>query len=88
MLSRSDSWGRSTDDVQSAGSGAMGAVLERPTWARRVGVTSDESGESGEAEWQAPWPGSQGVLDLTEAGGEVFVWASKSGDMGSTLVRP
>jgi hypothetical protein len=28
------------------------------------------------------------VLDLTDAGGEVFPWASVCCDMGSTLVRP
>lgn len=36
-----------------------------------------------------PWlkPGLCGVFDLTDAGGEVFPWASKCGDMGVTLVR-
>jgi hypothetical protein len=28
------------------------------------------------------------VLDLTDAGGEVFPWASSCCDMGPTLVRP
>ena len=31
---------------------------------------------------------SFGAFDLTDAGGEVFAWASGVGDMGSTLIRP
>jgi hypothetical protein len=96
MLSRSESWRRSPARVQRAGSGAMGAVLERAAWEGRVGVTSTsgESGESGESEeegdagGQAPLRASLGAVDLTDAGGEVFEWASRSGDMGSTLVKP
>ena len=36
-----------------------------------------------------PWlePGLCGAFDLTDAGGEVFLWASRCGDMGVTLVR-
>jgi hypothetical protein len=36
-----------------------------------------------------PWlePGLCGAFDLTDAGGEVFPWASECGDMGVTLVR-
>ena len=74
----------------------MGAVLERATCEGRVGVTSTsgEAGESGESEEEgeagrrAPLQASLGGFDLTDAGGEVFEWASRSGDMGSTLVKP
>jgi hypothetical protein len=86
MLSLSDSCGRSTDGFHSVLSWpfAFGAVLERPACARFFGVTSSWlGGESGE-----PWPGCGGVLDLTDAGGEVFPWASDCCDMGPTLVRP
>lgn len=31
--------------------------------------------------------GLRGAFDLTDAGGEVFPWASECGDMGVTLVR-
>jgi hypothetical protein len=93
MLSRSESWARSPARGQGAGSGAMGAVLERAACEGRVGVTSKpgESGESeaeGDAGGQAPLRASLGAVDLTDAGGEVFEWASRSGDMGSTLVKP
>jgi hypothetical protein len=86
MLSRSESWGRSTDDFQSVSPCAFGAVLERPVCASVFGVTASccSSGAN------VPWPasGAGGVFDLTDAGGEVFAWASGSCDMGSTLVQP
>jgi hypothetical protein len=84
MLSRSSSWGRSSDDCHRLFSGAMGAVLERPVWESFLGVTT---GWSGEARWGSPLLGRCGAFDLTDAGGEVFLWASEWGDMGVTLVR-
>jgi hypothetical protein len=85
MLSLSESCGRSVDDFHSALlSGAMGAVLERPVCASVFGVTAacPAAGVGG------PWLGPGGVLDLTDAGGEVFPWASDCCDMGPTLVKP
>lgn len=81
MLSRSSSWGRSIDDFQRLFSWTTGAVRERPVCERLFGVRASRSAaaESG-ASWLA--------LDLTDAGGEVFPWASGWGDMGSTLIRP
>ena len=83
ILSRSDSCGRSTDDFQRLLSWDKGAVLERPAWERLLRVTASRSEESVERPWL--WPGA---FDLTDAEGEVFVWAFGWGDMGSTLVRP
>jgi hypothetical protein len=80
MLSRSSSWGRSIDDFQSLFSRAMGAVRERPVCERLLGVTGSCSASDSGAAWLA--------VDLTDAGGEVFAWASGWGDMGSTLIRP
>jgi hypothetical protein len=71
MLSRSDNCGRSTDDFHSVLSCTFGAVLERPVCARVFGVRASCSGEG----LRGPWLGSGGVLDLTDAGGEVFPWA-------------
>jgi hypothetical protein len=62
----------------------FGAVLDRPVCASVFGVTASWS-DSG---WAAPWPGCGGGVDLTDAGGEVFAWASVCCDMGPTLVRP
>jgi hypothetical protein len=84
MLSLSESCGRSMDDFHRMLSCAMGAVLERPVCARVFGVTAPWS-DSG---WEEAWPGSGGVLDLTDAGGEVFPGASNCCDMGPTLVKP
>jgi hypothetical protein len=84
MLSRSSSCGRSSDDCQSVFSGAIGAVLERPVCESFLGVTV---GSSCGERCAAPWLGLCGAFDLTDAGGEVFVWASECGDMGPTLVR-
>jgi hypothetical protein len=80
MLSRSSSWGRSIDDFQRLLSWTMGAVRERPVWESVLGVTCSCSGSGVRTPWLA--------LDLTDAGGEVFPWASGWGDMGSTLIRP
>jgi len=81
MLSRSSSWGRSIDDFQRLLlSWTMGAVRERPVWERVLGVTWSCSGSGVRTPWLA--------FDLTDAGGEVFPWASGWGDMGSTLIRP
>lgn len=89
MLSLSDSWGRSTDDFQSVSPWALGVVLERPVCARVFGVTASCClGEGLEAPWSLAEPGTGGVFDLTDAGGEVYPWASDCCDMGSTLVRP
>jgi hypothetical protein len=60
---------------------AIGVVRERPVWARLLGVTASCSAE--EEGVRASWL----AFDLTDAGGEVFAWASGSGDMGS-LIRP
>jgi hypothetical protein len=84
MLSLSESCGRSMDDFHKVLSCTIGAVLERPVCARVFGVTAPWS-DSG---WQGPWPGSGGVLDLTDAGSEVFPGASNCCDMGPTLVKP
>jgi hypothetical protein len=84
MLSLSESWGRSMDDFHRVLSCTFGAVLDRPVCASVFGVTASWS-DSG---WAEPWPGCSGVLDLTDAGGEVFAWASVCCDMGPTLVRP
>jgi len=80
ILSRSSSWGRSIDDFHRWFSCTMGAVRERPVWARLFGVTASRSG------WGVG--ASFGEFNLTDAGGEVFAWASGVGDMGSTLIRP
>lgn len=80
MLSRSSSWGRSIDDFQRLLSLTMGAVRERPVCARLLGVTWSCSASGVGSPWLA--------VDLTDAGGEVFPWASGWGDMGSTLIRP
>jgi hypothetical protein len=66
MLSRSDSWGRSAEDVQRC-SNARGVVLERPVWERLLGVTSAASWRE---EWEAAWPGDCVAFDLTGAAGE------------------
>lgn len=93
MLSRSSSCGRSNEDCHRLFSGAIGAVLERPVCESFRGVTAVSAGPLGESfEGEAvgvPWlgPGLCGAFDLTDAGGEVFPWASKCGDMGVTLVR-
>jgi hypothetical protein len=57
----------------------MGAVRERPVWESVLGVTASCSVSGVGTPWLA--------FDLTDAGGEVFPWASKCGDMGVTLVR-
>lgn len=84
MLSLSESCGRSIDDLQRVLSWTFGVVLERPVCASVFGVTASCSA----AAWEAPWLGRGGVFDLTDAGGEVFLWASDCCDMGPTLVRP
>jgi hypothetical protein len=61
MLSRSESWARSTIGFH-RGWAARGAVLERPVCERVLGVTG-RAGEDGE-------PPSLAVFDLTDAGGE------------------
>lgn len=90
MLSRSSSCGRSNDDCQRLSLGAMGAVLERPVNESLRGVTTGSAGSSACLEGVGvPWrtAGLCGALGLTDAGGEVFPWASRCGDMGATLVR-
>jgi hypothetical protein len=82
MLSRSDSWGRSIEDFQRLlFSWLIGAVCERPVCERLLGVTASCS--PGGAGVGASWLAS----DLTDAGGEVFPWASGWGDMGATSIR-
>lgn len=83
MLSRSDSWGRSTDDFQRLLSWVMGAVLERPVWERLWRFTASRS----DVGVVGAWSGCSGAFDLTDAAGEAFPWAFGWGDMGSTLVR-
>lgn len=91
MLSLSESCGRSIEDFQRMSPCAFGVVLERPVCARVFGVTASCCASDG---LDAPWlpagaePGAGGVFDLTDAGGEVFPWASDCCDMGSTLVKP
>lgn len=88
MLSRSDSWGRSTDDFHRLFSWATGAVCERPVWDRRFRVTGGRSAAAAAAAAvgvEGPW----GLWGLWGAwGGEAFAWAFGWGDMGPTLVRP
>lgn len=85
MLSRSDSWGWSTDGVH-RWFRSRGAVLERPDCERRLGVTSSRAGD--EVCSASPWPGDCGTLELTGAGGEARLDACKGGDMETTLVNP
>jgi hypothetical protein len=86
ILSRSESWGRSTvDDVQSW-SAPRGAVLERPVFERPLGTRSADS--EGRA-WGLPSsPGGCEAFDLTGVEGEVLFGAFAGCDMGATLVRP
>ena len=94
MLSLSESWGWSTEGVQTW-STAMGAVLERPVCERVLGTTSSSwrarwaRRDEGWEDWRAssrPWERS--AFDLTGAAGEVFLGSFEGGDMeSSTLVR-
>ena len=83
MLSLSDSWGRSTEDVHRC-SIWSGAVLERPVCERVWGGSSARGGAEG---WAGPWPGVDGAFDLSDAGGEGRLGAGEGGDMESTLVK-
>jgi hypothetical protein len=89
MLSRSDSWGRSIDDFQRLFSWLMGAVRERPVCERLLGVTASCSpGGAGAGVGAGVGVGASWLAsDLTDAGGEVFPWASGWGDMGATSIR-
>lgn len=70
MLSRSDSWGRSTEGAH-RGFNARGAVLERPAWERDFGGPG-RAGDEEEGEEEASRPGvCGGFCNLTDAEGEV-----------------
>jgi hypothetical protein len=73
------------DEVQSC-SGASGAVLERPAFARVLGGSSAES--EGLGSGRSLCPGGCEAFDLTDAEGEVLFGAFAGGDMGATLVKP
>jgi hypothetical protein len=84
MLSRSDSCGRSTEEVHRC-SKASGAVLERPVCERVLGGSSARAGTEG---WAPPWPGVWVAFDLSDAGGDGRLGAGEGCDMESTLVKP
>lgn len=55
ILSRSDSWGRSTDDFHRLLSGAMGGVCERAVGDRRWRVTGWRSAAGAVFAWAFGW---------------------------------
>ena len=83
MLSRSDSWGRSTEGVH-RGFRAKGTVLDREGCERDLGVCEGSGSEDGEDTCLA---GVCGAFVLTDAGGEEGFEMS-GGDMSvESLVR-